>query len=230
MIARAGRQERPALVELVGPAGAGKSTVAQALPSLDAGVGTGPAIWGLPRLLLALSALALLPLFAGAALRGHPFAPAEMAQMIRLDALRRAVARTQRAGYRTIVMDEGPVFGLSWLEVFYANGHDRARSRWRRHMAAEWAARLDAVVRLDADDGEIARRIRSRAKPHMVKNLSDRDIQEFTARFRDAFDRILAHMAACGHVAVHTVPSSEGRLEDDAARVREALEETARGA
>ena len=230
MIAAPGRHARPALVELVGPAGAGKSTVAQSLPALDPAVTSGPAIWGLPRRLLALSALALLPLFTGALLRGRPFAPPEMAQMIRLDALRRAVSRRQRGGHRAHVLDEGPVFGLSWLEVFYANGHDQARTQWRRRMTAEWAARLDAVVRLDAADGEIARRIRSRAKPHMVKHLSDRDIREVTERFREAFDRILGQMAAGGRVTVHTVPSSEGRLDADTARVHDALVETVRDA
>ena len=230
MSAAATRQARPALVELVGPAGSGKSTLAQALPSVDPAVASGPTIWGLPRRLLAASAITLLPVFAGALLRGRPFAAAEMAQMIRLDALRRAVERAQRSGCRTILMDEGPVFGLSWLEVFYGNEPDRAVARWRQRMMAEWACRLDAVVRMDADDGEIARRIRSRAKPHMVKHLSDRDIQDFTERFRDAFDRVLAGMAACGHLAVHTVPSSDGCIGDDAARVRDAIAETLRGA
>lgn len=214
---------RPRVVELVGPAGAGKSTLASALPAADPGVFNGPRLWGLPKHLLLASALELLPTFAVALLGGHPFHGPEMAQMIRLGALRRAVERARADGHPTILLDEGPVFGLSWLEVFFASDHDAHRAAWRRRMLTEWAGRIDAVVRMDADDRALARRIRTREKAHMVKYLPDEDIQEFTERFRGAFDRIIADLEACGPVEVRHLPSSDGQAADDPARVRAAL-------
>ena len=213
---------RPCLVELVGPAGAGKTTLAAALRVVEPALASGPGLWGLPLRDLATGAGSLLPMFLSAALRGRPYDRAEMAQMIRLEALCSAVARAQ-AGGRPLVLDEGPVFALSWLEVHYANGHDPARTAWRRRMLAEWAFRLDAVVRMDVDDAAIAYRIRTRTKPHQVKHAPDEEIRDFTARFRDAFDRVLAGMAACSAVAVHYVPSSDGAVSDDAVRVRDAI-------
>jgi adenylate kinase family enzyme len=216
---------RSRVVELVGPAGAGKTTLAAALPSFDSGVVNGPGIWGLPRHLLLASALELLPTFLAGLLSGRPFHGPEMAQMIRLAALRRAVERAREGGSPTILLDEGPVFGLSWLEVFFASDHDARRAEWRRRTLSEWAFALDAVVRMDADDEAIKRRIRTRRKPHMVKHLPDEGIDQFTGRFRDAFDRIIAHLEACGPVEVRHVPSFDGQAADDAERVRAALQD-----
>jgi hypothetical protein len=75
------------------------------------------------------------------------------------------------------------VFGLAWLDVFYGPG-GRTRANWRRRATARWAARLDAIVRVDAADAVIARRIRARAKPHLIKHRSDQEIFGFGARFR----------------------------------------------
>src|SRR5437868_4358702 len=109
-----GLRRQPRLVELVGPAGAGKST----LPERDPSMKPGPNLWGLPRHLLAAGAMELLPVFAAGATHGRRFSQAEMGQMVRIVALRRAVDRAAALGYGTLVVDEGAVFGLTWLEVF----------------------------------------------------------------------------------------------------------------
>src|SRR5436309_1965067 len=100
----------PRLVELVGPAGVGKSTIMSTIPGQDSDVHRGPNLWGLPRWLLFASAVELAPTLLAAALAGQPFKPAEMGQMIRLGALRRALERAAETGDGAIVIDEGPVF------------------------------------------------------------------------------------------------------------------------
>jgi hypothetical protein len=216
------------LVELVGPAGAGKSTLAAVLPAADPRLRTGPSVWGLPRFDQICAAISLLPVATAAALSGHPFRGAELAQMMRLVALRRVLARTASGDIRVILLDEGPVFGLAWLEVFFESNGARFRNGWRRRARAEWAGRLDGVVRLDADDPALARRIRTRTKPHMVKHLPDGEISSFIARFRDAYDLVIGDMAAAG-MTVQALPSSDGAFGEDAARVRDAIERAAHG-
>ena len=123
---------RPLIVELVGPAGAGKSTLAGQLRRRDPSVRADLSLWGLPRLRLIVSALRLLPTMIGTLLSGRPLHWGEIAQMIRLDTLQRVVEITRR---RTpiILLDEGPVFALSWLDQFYArNDRDRVFRTWRR--------------------------------------------------------------------------------------------------
>jgi hypothetical protein len=120
----------------------------------------------------------------------------EIAQMIRVGALRRCVARAAGRGYRLIILDEGPIFALSWLRVF---GPERllrstAYGRWVQGTLAAWAPVLDVVALFDAPDPVLTDRIRSRAKPHMVKHQSDQQIAAFAARFRDAFAAVIPAM------------------------------------
>jgi hypothetical protein len=56
----------------------------------------------------------------------------------------------------------------------------------------QWAATLSAVVLLDAPDAILAHRIRNRAKPHPMKDRPDRELYEFLASFRVAFERVIS--------------------------------------
>jgi hypothetical protein len=217
-------------VELVGPAGAGKTTLARALPGLVPDVRAGLTLWGLPRPLLLAGALAVMPAVA-AALRGRPLRGAAVSQMIRLGALRYALERAAAGGARLIVLDEGPVFALSWLDVFHARDDDAAWRQWRRRTVEEWAGRLDVVVRLDAADSVLAQRIRTRAKPHPVKHSSDAEIFHFLAGFRRAFDQVIGELAEFGHIRVLDLdPGGDGDPPGgQAAWLRDALEEVPSG-
>src|SRR4051812_5642804 len=57
------------VVELVGPAGAGKSTLAQNVHRADSDVHVGLSLWGLPRTRLVRGAIALVPTVVMAAMR-----------------------------------------------------------------------------------------------------------------------------------------------------------------
>ena len=214
----------PRVIELVGPAGAGKTTLARALPSQARDVHAALTLWGLPVTLLMLGAMAVIPTVAAAARRG-PLRGAAIGQMIRLRALRDAVERSAADGPALVVLDEGPVFALSWLDVFHARDHDPGWIRWRRRAIAEWARRLDVVVRLDADARELARRIRTRRKPHPIKDRSDREIADFLDRFRRAFDRVIAELRAAGDVTVLDLSPATRTPVEHAVRLLGALEE-----
>ena len=78
--------KRAVVVELVGPAGAGKTTLAEGVSATDTTVLSGLSLWGLPRKDLMRSALALAPVIAAAAVRGSKsrLRAGEIAQMVRL--------------------------------------------------------------------------------------------------------------------------------------------------
>jgi hypothetical protein len=144
--------------------------------------------------------------------------------MIRVDALRHLLAETRSRNTGIILIDEGPVFALSWMEVFFPQWNSRHGAGWRERVITEWAKRLDAVVRLDADDMVLAQRIRTRAKWHPVKDLPYSEIRRFTARFREAFDRVLAELTAMGNVEVIDV-RTDSRAADCVSRTGAALRE-----
>lgn len=190
---RASVSQRPLVIELVGPAGAGKSTLAQALRRRDPTIPPALGVWALPLPALMRSTIALLLAGVAPSAAKHPFSWVELKQLIRLHTLHRAVGRTAAQGGRLVVLDEGPVFALSWLRVRCRR--DPASSPfaalWRRALA-QWAETLDAVVTLDAPDPVLAERIRTRARPHAVKHEAPGHIYPFLAHYRAAIAEALA--------------------------------------
>jgi len=215
------------VVELVGPAGAGKSTLAQNVHRADARVHVGFSLWGLPRTRLVRGALALVPTIVVAAVRKRRLRWREIAHMIRLDALRRVLGRAKsraRGGgqQRIILLDEGPVFGISWLDLAFAQRGVKAPEKWRRRALAKWARLLDSVIFLDAQDRTLAGRIRTRSKRHRMAQGSDVAIRRFANGFRSAFDKVIAELGGSGRLIVDQV-RTDGRLEHSTQRLRAKL-------
>jgi thymidylate kinase len=221
-------RERAVVVELVGPAGAGKTTLAQGVSAVDRTVRSGLSLWGLPRRRLMQSAISLLPTIVSAGLHRSRLRAGEIAQMIRLGALRHVV-EDEVARHRVIILDEGPVFALSWLEVFFSRNGDRVPASWRRRVVADWATLLDVVVFIDASDLTLAKRIREREKPHMVKHLPDDEIFGFSAGFRRAFERAIGELSQAGHVVVDTLSTEADPLDENTARLLSRLTKRGNG-
>jgi len=118
-----------------------------------------------------------------------------------------------------ILLDEGPVFALSWLDVFFARNGDRVPASWRRRVITQWASLLDVVVFIDAADITLANRIRTREKPHMVKGLSDDEIFGFSAGFRRAFERTIGELSQAGPVAIDTLSTDTAPQDENTARL-----------
>jgi hypothetical protein len=187
------------VVELVGPPGAGKSTLARILGEHDRRIRVGLGVDGLPLPLLAASALRALPTLLALCRNTGGHAWAESRQIVRLQALGEFLDRASANGSRALLLEEGPVLVLSWLRVFCpATQSDPALERWRERALAQWAAAVRLVLVLDAPDDVLCQRIRARSKPHLVKHKSDRDITEFIAAFRAAFDGVSAALVHRG--------------------------------
>jgi energy-coupling factor transporter ATP-binding protein EcfA2 len=194
-IERSTRARRRVLMELAGPAGVGKSTLARTLMGrLD---GTSGTIWGLPVLPLLGNGLRLMPTFSELWLQSGSPLWDETRHIVRLRTLRRALERSQ--GSELVIFDEGPLFALTWLRGF---GHEVLRRQeadgWWQSAIRDWASTLDAVVVLDAPDSLLAHRIRTRPHPHEVKDLPDPEIADWMARFRRALDWVLTEMGRHG--------------------------------
>lgn len=205
-------------MELVGPAGVGKSTLAARLGE-RAGV-LRASVWNLPTLLVLESAAAsFATLLAFWRVAGAP--PWEaMKQVIRLEGLRRLLGRAAARRARLVVLDEGPVYALSWLRVCGDERLQNGRLRgWWQRTVAQWTDALGAVIFLDAPDPVLLERIRGRTKrDDRINAMADPEIRAHAASYRATFEGVIAALTGGDRSRVLSFAADE-----DADRVIERL-------
>lgn len=221
-----GTPPRTPIVELVGPAGAGKTAVLHAIRQRDDTVFAGfriDRLHSLPR--IPGHALALAPLGLRL-LRDDPrlWRP-RMQHLLRLRILSASLVGKRTGGYRAVVLDEGPVFSLCRLRLFRDASRlpDFPAGVWTR-IQRSWSGQLDLVVWLDAPDPVLIHRIRSRPKDHEIKARTDQEMRRFLERFRETYRTILAELAASGGLRTIELNSAALPPDEIALRVLAALE------
>jgi hypothetical protein len=212
----------PRLVELAGPAGAGKSATRRSLVArthLRQGM-----IWGLPARSLLSNGMQLIPSFIPLWRETRQPLWDETRHMVRLRTLREALEQGEPCG-PAIIFDEGPVFAMAWLRGF---GHPVMRTAvadaWWRMAFEEWSRLVDLVVVLDAPDELLARRIRSRPEDHEVKQASDPELARWMERFRQSLEWVLARLTLEAGVSILRLDTSTDTPEQLAERTLVALE------
>jgi adenylate kinase family enzyme len=219
-----GRALRPLVVEIVGPWGVGKGTLLHALGAADPAFHLDVDIWHLPRTMLARSAAASVGTAATLFRAAGRVLPAEMKQVVKIDALHEQVATTRPGGCRALIIDEGPVFGMSTLLRI---GHDAVAtgglSAWWARSLRAWADAIDVVVRLDAPNEVLAHRIRERRRHHPLQSRSDAEIHHQLDRYRVTCTRVLDDLGLYGGPSVMEFRTDQLPAARIAERVRQVL-------
>jgi len=211
------------VAELVGPAGAGKSSLTERL-SQQPGA-TRASIFRLPRVWWVIGALQSIPALVALCIRTRSLPWEDLRHIIRLRTLYRLLQRQRAAGTRLVLLDEGPVFALAWLQVYGRNRlRHAAMAAWWRETCREWAGALDVVVLLDAPDAVLAGRVRERAKPHPMKHKTDAEIATFSATYREAYAGVISALTAENHVRVVSLSSDGDTPEHVSTRVLDLIE------
>jgi hypothetical protein len=98
-----------------------------------------------------------------------------------------------------IVLNPGPVYWLAALSKLSPSAfQNQARGEWRDRMLSQWAALVDLFVWLDAPDDLLLERIRTRDEWHVAKEQTDGQVLERFAHLRKGYGQILAEMARRG--------------------------------
>jgi hypothetical protein len=197
-----GEPYRSPVVELVGPAGSGKTTLSAHVMRIDEAVGPGHLRIPLHRFVL--GACRLLPTFAGMRGPEADVVRKDMKRMLYLDAMSSAVECARRSGpYRVLLLDEGPVYMLARMRVLRSNGAEPAACReWVRKVIAWWGRALDMVVLLDAPNAVLVRRIRGRSDPSPTSVWPDDQLSTLLTRYRFAYEQVVRELGAAGPIRI----------------------------
>jgi len=190
------------IMELVGPAGAGKTTLSRVLTHRNTMIQIGSDIElrktkYVPVLLR--NTISLLPVFLRQIRHGRRFIWDEIKYLVYLEGWPGVLRQEARGRTSAILLDHGPVFKLATLNEFGPENlkNDEFEIWWNR-MFKQWASTLDMVIWLDAPDPVLEQRINSRDQRHSVKGKSESEVVHFLARYRTSYEEILAKLKIDG--------------------------------
>lgn len=188
------------LIEVIGPAGAGKTTLSQALRN------TLPSIKyeELPQVRsfsnLPFFIKNVLPLIPAALRKASPddrFATRrELAWMAILNGWPDLLAKKEALHCQTMLLDQGPIFLMAALAEFGPENLKPHRlSEWWEATFMRWSHMLDLLIWLDASDEVLSSRVHTRKSYHVMKDAPDSEFCDFLARFRRIYDFLVTQMA-----------------------------------
>jgi len=205
------------IVELVGPAGAGKTTLSRVLSQRDEKILTGaeielrklehiPIFFG--------NVPFLLPMFLRRYQPGRSFTWEELKYLVYLRGWPRLLSHQALNNGTVILLDHGPVFKLATLNAF---GPARLKSHdfenWWRDMLYQWSCTLDLVIWLDAPDTILMERINNRDQRHAVKETSEQEVANFLACYRASYEYILTKLKANGRPNLLQFDTNQASIE-----------------
>jgi len=205
-------------LELVGPAGSGKSTLYRALALQRPAIAPGVPFGGLGHLRVGLRHVAsLLPAWLAS---GDRFLDEKERRSLSYVVGWAEGVERGPAGSALAVFDHGPLFRIARLRAFGPRLVESAAfRRWSEDAVRRWARLLDAVVWLDAPDALLAERIDARDERHRMQGGEAGETQRFLARYRVAYDALLAEFVAAGGPEPIRVDTSRETPDAIAARL-----------
>lgn len=156
-----------------------------------------------------------LPTFVCRYPRSRWFTWRELRSMVYLKAWLQILNHRARRTDILTVLDHGPIYRLAALLEFGPEiTTSRVYRRWWEEVLHQWIATLDSIIWLDAPDGILLERIRSRSVWHRLKEKPDDEALVFLKRYRKCYEYIVARISENGgpqphHFNTHEMPVVE---------------------
>jgi adenylate kinase family enzyme len=189
------------VIEIVGPAGAGKTTLYQALGRYPESI----RLENFPDVRKAadapffiLNGLRLIPsLLRSYRHDSRQLTRREFAWMTILIGWSALLRRGCNNGNKVLILDQGPIYLLAEMRLFGPEYlRQKATERIWQDLYCQWKTTLQMVVYLDAPDQILLDRIRNRRQEHIVKTQPATIGFEFLDRYRAEYELILSTLTA----------------------------------
>ncbi len=181
---------RPRLLEVVGPTGAGKTTVLDALLARDSRIKRKPTLRNGRYVGIVTGAVgAAVATLARRRALGRDVTLEQVLIMAYVQAVPRLLERGHLANANVIAFDQGPIYFVSRPSLL----NDRL-APWRETVLDTWASLLDVVVWLDAPDALLVERINARGKRHRLQGSAEGPALEALAESRAVYERVLGEL------------------------------------
>lgn len=218
-------------IEIVGVAGAGKSTLTRTLSAQYSGCGVAdslhtriPAHWpyvahSLPR---------VLPLVARSARNRPAWSWDEVKFVIYVSEWHRFLRDRPEHRSGVTVLDQGPIFALArllWGKKPVTRGGPF--ETWLQRMVERWSVELDAIVWLVAPDEALLERISHREQRHEAKGKPAPEGLELIELHREAYARLLELVTGLGRPRVLRFDTSTMRPAEIAGELADLFEQPA---
>lgn len=227
------KQQEACLVEIIGPAGAGKSSLLQELGRRNINLALfadrlrARSVQNLP--FYAGSGLAALPTLLQPPWQGRWYTREEISRILYLVGMHRVFRRRSQVVGVT-VLDQGPIFELTHLHAFGPErlNHNLATVWWGA-MFRRWAPLFRLVVWLDAPDAVLLPRIRGRAQAHVIKQRGDAEAVALLVRYRTSFNTMMAQLQDYAPIPLLTFATHEAAVSVIAEQMIAKIEEITTG-
>lgn len=189
------------VVEIVGPAGAGKTTLYELLGCRADTVRLGnfPDVRKpVDAAFFVSNGLQVLPSLMRIDRHGsRQLTRREFAWMTILNGWPALLHRVSNNGRKAIILDQGPVYLMAEMQLFGpAYLRQKAAEQLWQDLCGRWGAALNMIVWLDAGNDVLLERIRARAQDHIVKAQPAAEVYEFLDRYRTEYERLLDILTA----------------------------------
>jgi adenylate kinase family enzyme len=189
------------VVEIIGPAGAGKTTLCQALDRCTESLRLEnfPDVRRLADAPFFISnCLRLIPgLVRPYRLNSRQLTRREFAWMAILYGWPALLRNEWGHNNKIVILDQGPIYLLAEMRLFGPEylRQEAAESLWQG-LYSRWSATLHMVIWLDAANHVLLERIRNRRQEHVVKTQPATVVFEFLDRYRAEYESILSILTA----------------------------------